>query len=339
MCVDMLECLSIFREKLDSVMCESIGKRIILYGYGRTGRFLEWYADYYHSIKMDYIITSDWSSALPYSLPYFRDSLFDFNYSDVKDAIIWLALPGIEEAKIKCEKNGYIFYDFAELIYGENLIEEADEFESVYKKRKTGIHDVQFMEYLEAFYKCNFVTAVDKEYLAGGGIHSYAITTQAEIFPMLDKCHVNIGANDAIFDFGCGKGGAMLSFLDYGFEKVGGVEFTKELCDEAVNNFELLQITSNSKYSVEIINNDAAKVTMELDSYNWFYFFDPFEKEVFEKVVENIYDSFQRKRRKITIININPRYYRVFEKYSIFKLTNQFCASTRQKVVNIYITQ
>ena len=220
----MLECFYKFRKQLDEIMVEAFGNRIILYGYGRTGRFLEWYAEYYHSIKPDFIITSDWSNAVPYSLPFFRDSLFEFNYADIKNAIVWLALPGDKEAKAKCEKKGFVYYDFADIIYGDRLITQEDTSTDVFTKKKSGVHDVQFMEYLECFNGCNFVTSVSKEYLTEGA-HNYAISAQMEIFPILDKCHMLLSTEDAIFDFGCGKGGAMLTFLDYGFKKVGGVEY------------------------------------------------------------------------------------------------------------------
>lgn len=334
----MLACFDKFRKQLDEIMIDAFGYRIILYGYGRTGRFLEWYADYYHSIKPDFIITSDWTNAMPYSLPYFRDSLFEFNYADVKNAIVWLALPGDKEAKEKCEKYGYEYYDFAEIVYGDKLITKETSSENIYTKKKVGVHDVQFMEYLECFYDCNFVTSISKEYLTEGA-HNYAISAQAEIFPILDKCHISLSKDDAIFDFGCGKGGAMLTFLDYGFAKVGGVEFSEQLYIEANKNFEKLKLISNEKKQVELIHNDATKVTCVLDNYNWFYFFDPFERQIFEPVISNIYDSYQRLPRKLNLICINPRYYDVIEKCGIFSMTNQFCAATRQKVVNIYTTK
>lgn len=331
----MLECFDKFRNQLDEIMIKAFGHRIVLYGYGRTGRFLEWYADYYHSIKPDFIITSDWSNAMPYSLPYFRDSLFEFNYVDVKSAIVWLALPNDKEAKEKCEKYGFEYYDFADIIYGEKLINEEADSENIFTKKKTGVHDVQFMEYLECFYDCNFVTSVSKQYLTEGA-HNYAISAQREIFPILDKCHMILSKEDAIFDFGCGKGGAMLTFLDYGFTKVGGVEFSEQLYNEASQNFKKLNLNSCEKIQVELFHNDAAKVTDELDNYNWFYFFDPFERQIFEPVILNICNSYKRKPRKINLICINPRYYDVIEKSGLFFMTNQFCAATRQKVVNIY---
>lgn len=49
----MLEVLDDFREKLSNVMVSCMDKRIILYGYGYTGKFLRWYASYYHALEVD----------------------------------------------------------------------------------------------------------------------------------------------------------------------------------------------------------------------------------------------------------------------------------------------
>ena len=104
----MLNLFDDFRERLDSVMIQAFGKRIVLWGYGYTGRFLEWYAEYYHSIKVDFIITEDWSRGIPYNFPLFRDSLFDFDYADVKDAVVWLTIPESEIITEKLKEHGYI---------------------------------------------------------------------------------------------------------------------------------------------------------------------------------------------------------------------------------------
>ncbi len=42
----MLQIFKEFREKLDSIILNAFGHRIVLWGYGYTGRFIEWYADY-----------------------------------------------------------------------------------------------------------------------------------------------------------------------------------------------------------------------------------------------------------------------------------------------------
>ena len=75
----MLEELKEFRDKLDNLMCSCMDKTIVIYGYGYSGRFVAWYADYYHSIKPRYLITEENSSIITYEYPLFRNSLFEFD--------------------------------------------------------------------------------------------------------------------------------------------------------------------------------------------------------------------------------------------------------------------
>lgn len=341
----MLHLFDEFRERLDSIMIKAFKKRILLWGYGYTGRFLEWYADYYHSIKMDFIITEDWSKGLPYNFPLFRDSLFDFDYADVEDAVVWLAVLEDESVRKKLEKSGYIkgrtYYNFLEIIYGKDCVCSDRLTGDIFKRRKTGTRDVQFMEWLEYQYDCNFVSAIESSEFQDGmeGAHSYRVTTQKEIFPILDKCHCIPGKDDAIFDFGCGKGGAMLTFLDYGFQKVGGVEFETQIYEELISNFRKLDIDLDKNKNISCMHGDAAAVKTELDDYNWFYYFDPFQESIFRKTIDNICESLKRKPRKVHIININPKYHYVITGSGCFELTNQFCVAMRQKVVDVFVTK
>ena len=345
----MLKVFEEFREKLDEIITKYFGSTIVLYGYGYSERFLEWYAEYYHGIKVDFIITDDWSSGVPYNFPLFRESLFEFNYMDVKDAIVWLAVPN-ENVKIhKIEQYGYrkdeTYINFFPIIYSKNYMrpDNIDE-DDIFKKKKNGLYDIQFMEWLEYMYHCDFITAIDSSKFkeAKNGGHSYRITTQKEIFPILDKCHCLPQENDAIFDFGCGKGGAMVAFLDYGFRRVGGVEFESKIYEIMLSNFEKMGLNySESIDDKELLclHKDASLVTTELDGYNWFYYFDPFAKEIFLKTIENICDSLRRNPRKVHIININPKFYDVILDSGYFVLTNQICVSMRQKVVDIFVSK
>ncbi len=341
----MLEILNSFRERLDDVMIKAIGKRVVLYGYDRTGQFLEWYADYYHGIKIDYIIIKDWSPDLPPNFPLFSDDLFEFNYKDIKNTIVWVAIPVNEDIEKQLKDNGYkkndTWYSFLELIYGKNyMISAINETEDVFSKRKSGKRDVQFMEWLEHIYGCNLVEHIYSCYFEDKGTEriSYVISTQKEIFPVLDRCHCTPQENDAIFDFGCGKGGALISFLDYGFKKVGGVEFERKIFDIMISNFKKLGIDPEGEM-LSCIHGDAMDVTTELDLYNWFYYFEPFKRKTFAKTIDNIIESLKRRPRKIHIININPRYYDVILESGFFVLTNQFWIATRKKVVDVFVSK
>lgn len=335
----MLKQLEEFHRRLDEIMLKAFGKRIVLYGYGRSGQFIRWYAEYYHSLQVDYIITEDWSSAVPYEYPLFRNTLLDFDYKDVKDAIVWLAVPNSKNALSFLEERGYVkgetYFDFCEAVYGREVYTQEDETKDVFLQTKAGYRDVQCMEWLEYKYGCNLVTQVGSENFTGDKINNfhYCISGQKELFCILDKCHVDI-KNGAILDIGCGKGGAIVSFWDYGFDKVGGIEYEEKLFSVLQDNLKKLGMEEK----VSVIHGDAAALTEELDEYNYFYFFDPFSDFIYEKVVVHIRESVNRKRRKIYMIVRNPHAHMIVKKAG-FMLTNQFCIETKQKVVSVYTNQ
>lgn len=113
----MLPILDEFREKLDDIMLQAMHSRVLLYGYeSYTGRFIKWYAEYYHNIKIDYIVSTDMSRGRAYDMEIFRPSVIDFHYRDVKQAIIWVVEPMTEELRHFLEERGYIrgktYFDF-----------------------------------------------------------------------------------------------------------------------------------------------------------------------------------------------------------------------------------
>lgn len=336
----MLKILDEFRKTLDDIMLKAIHKRIVLYGYGYTGRFLKWYAKYYHSIEVDYIITTDTSFGRAYDMELFQSSLLEFDYKDVRDAVIWLAEPKDEKIEQLLEQTGYVqnetYFDFYDVVYGKDVSwGEADG--DVFERRKSGKRDIQFLEWLEWKYECNFLQVITKENFEVAGEHGagFCTATQKELFPILDRCHIIPGEEDAIFDYGCGKGGAMVSFLDYGFKRVGGVEYEPKIYKLLVNNMDKLGLEKEGKI-IECIQGDGAKVNEQLDRYNWFYFYQPFDDSVFRKCVDNICTSLKRCKRKLHIIHIIPLSHKCVEESGCFRLVNQFTIDTRQRAVNIY---
>ena len=121
-------------------------------------------------------------------------------------------------------------------MYGDD-IDWPDIKTDVFNQRKTGRRDIQFLEYLEWKYDCNFVTRIETDSFSDvkeGQGAAFSANTQKELFEIMDNIHYRPNENDAIIDVGCGKGGAMLSFLDYGFKKVGGIEYETGLYDVIV---------------------------------------------------------------------------------------------------------
>ena len=331
-----------FRDKLDNIMLKAMHKSVLLYGYeSYTGRFIKWYAEDYHNIKIDYLVSTDMSRSRAYDMEIFRPSILDFDYRDVRNAIIWVVEPMTDTLREALNKKGYVlnvdYFDLYSEIYGDDVYGINETGVDVFHLRKEGRRDIQFLEWLEWKYDCNFLTRIKHDDLEVAKEHGegYGCTTQKEIFTILDRCHCIPKNKDAIFDYGCGKGGALLSFLDYGFERVGGVEYEPKIYEVLEQNVRKLGI---SESQIELIQGDAAKVDAELDEYNWFYFYRPFDGYIFEKCIERMCRSYKRKKRKMHIIVISPFSHKQIEESKAFRLTNQFTIDLRQRVVHLYET-
>lgn len=336
----MLKQLEEFRNLLDETMLKAMHKSVLLYGYeSYTGRFIKWYAEYYHNIKIDWLVSTDMSRGRAYDTEIFRPSILEFDYQNVKDAFIWVVEPMTNDTKEYLEQLGYVngvtYYDFYKIIYGNDIVFHNKEDVDVFNRRKEGKRDIQFLEWLEFKYDCNFVTRISKaDYEVEQHNSGYGCTTQKEIFTILDRCHIVPGTKDAIFDYGCGKGAALVSFLDYGFTKAGGVEYEKRIYDVLINNIKAL----NLENYMEVFCDDARNIKSELDNYSWFYFYLPFDNVIFQKCVENICESYRRSKRKIRIVNISPFSKDIIINSGVFRLSNQFTIDLRQRVVHVYET-
>lgn len=127
--------------------------------------------------------------------------------------------------------------------------------------------------------------------------------------------HFSISKGDAIVDFGCGKGGVLISLSKYPFAKITGVEISQELADIARNNLQKLKISN-----VDVEQCDAGSF-VRLEEYNYFYFFDPFPAVVMQDVIKNIKTSIINKPRKVTVIYMNPFCHDLFDESEIFEKT------------------
>lgn len=140
--------------------------------------------------------------------------------------------------------------------------------------------------------------------------HYYADSSGLEFEKLLS--HFAFSADDAIVDFGCGKGGILITLSKYPFGKIAGVEISPELVEIARKNIQVLKLDN-----IEIFCSDAAEFK-QLDDYNYIYFFDPFPAVVMQDVINNIEESLARAPRIITIIYLNPLSHELIEQ-SLFQ--------------------
>ncbi len=126
-----------------------------------------------------------------------------------------------------------------------------------------------------------------------------------EIFQQLP-----VSVKDHFLDIGSGKGRAMCMAAHYGFKKVTGIDFSKELCDAAKDNLAITQQRIPA-LSYEISNNDAFyfKIPADVDCI---FFFNPFDEIIMSGVADNILNSLQHHPRKVYIIYVNPLHKQLF---------------------------
>lgn len=96
---------------------------------------------------------------------------------------------------------------------------------------------------------------------------------------------IDFSTPHSFVDMGCGKGYVMTVASEYPFEKIAGVEYTKELCDICTNN---LNILKNDK--AKVFNCDA-KEWDGYGDYDIFYFCNPFDETILSAVSEKIIAS------------------------------------------------
>ncbi len=107
------------------------------------------------------------------------------------------------------------------------------------------------------------------------------------------------------FDAGCGKGRAMVVAAHYGFTNLTGIDFARELCNEAEMNMQRV------KDHFPLINytikcDDVLAHTFTTETV--IFLFNPFEREIVELLLEKIEASVLNNPRSIYIIYASPQH-------------------------------
>lgn len=296
----------------DEIAVQLKDKKVVLYGYGRSGYFIEQMLKLQYGIEIDYIVDN---KLVLFGRPIDRICIFDYISSD--ETVVLLTMSDSKEVEKILGKIGYAkginLFNLKELFLG------AD----------TRVGQIGLLEWLEKKYKLNFTRLIYAGEENKDAMNS-SPTRQIGLKKVMNNLQIN--DNDALFDMGAGLGSALLLFRYYGFKKVKGIELFKDIYDSAQKNISLLGIDN-----IEIINADASTYT-DLDDYNYFFFYNPFQGVTFEKAIKNIENSYKKERRKITIIYANPYCHKYIVKNQIFKLKEQIETDFDCRLVNIYVT-
>jgi SAM-dependent methyltransferase len=105
-------------------------------------------------------------------------------------------------------------------------------------------------------------------------------------------------------DLGCGKGRMLIVAAELGFKSCIGVEFADELADLAAKN-----VAASGFKTIDIVHGDAGAYAFGDDRFV-LYLFNPFSKQVMERVRDNL---LQLPRANYCIIYKNARERHLFD--------------------------
>ena len=107
--------------------------------------------------------------------------------------------------------------------------------------------------------------------------------------------------DQSFIDFGCGKGRVLIAAERMGFKKIIGVEFAQSMCDVCRDN-----LKKAGSRAVQVVRADAAQYPIT-GNVKTFYFCNPFEYPLFEKVLANIRAFLKTAPYAGYVIYIDPR--------------------------------
>ncbi len=132
---------------------------------------------------------------------------------------------------------------------------------------------------------------------------------EAVSFYMLEKlfsAFKKISCQTSIIDLGCGKGRMMMVALHFGFTDITGIDFAKELCDQASINMKKKE-KQFSEISWQIINQNVEKYEIN-SSDSVFFMFNPFTEDILKNFLKNLNASCNQFPRQIYFLYVSPQY-------------------------------
>ncbi len=150
----------------------------------------------------------------------------------------------------------------------------------------------------------------------GTALVSTSIDFLTQLFEDLETSTEESVRKDVFVDYGSGKGAAIIHAKTLGFNRTIGVEFAKELHEQALDNIEKLGLND-----VEAIYADATTHTLP-DNISVIYLFNPFDEVVMAKVIKNILNQKNNFKNKVYIIYGNPSCTLLKENFKLLKEKN-----------------
>ncbi|MBA4175640.1 MAG: hypothetical protein C0505_03635 [Leptothrix sp. (in: Bacteria)] len=139
----------------------------------------------------------------------------------------------------------------------------------------------------------------------------YEPTPRRTFFQILRSLHIEYSRFDFV-DFGCGKGRTLLMASRLPFRTIHGVEFARELADEARGNVQRFVDPRRACFDIAVSCADAANFAIP-DRPVLLYLFNPFGPDVMKAIVGNIEDALERGTPEVLVVYYHPLSLDIFE--------------------------
>ncbi len=127
------------------------------------------------------------------------------------------------------------------------------------------------------------------------------VCTAPKAFDFMMRCLPGDLSRYTFVDIGAGKSRTLLLASRYGFAKIIGVEFARELADCARANIGRFRADWQRCRDLEIVEGDAAEFDFP-DTPLVIFFYNPFARDVFELVLNNIVASLTADERDCILV-------------------------------------
>jgi 16S rRNA G966 N2-methylase RsmD len=150
---------------------------------------------------------------------------------------------------------------------------------------------------------------------------SYRATKAGPLRKLMHKLDL---PKDGVFvDLGSGKGRVLLIAAQVGFEKIIGVEFSRELCEIARENVKAFAIKTHTTARIEVVESDVASYRIE-PAHNVFFIYNPFGEVVMTQFLANLRRSVTQFPHKIWLIYNTPIHHKAVSASGLFSVVQEF---------------
>jgi predicted RNA methylase len=125
-------------------------------------------------------------------------------------------------------------------------------------------------------------------------------------------------ADFEFIDLGSGKGRAILLASSLPFKKVTGVEFAHQLHQVAEDNVRRWPAAERKCDEVELLCMDAGEYRFSASPFV-LYMYNPFGRQIMQRVVENVSAAYQSSPRRIVVVYFTPKHGDLWERVDFLR--------------------